>query len=283
MAKDEGNGGSSGQNLARFRPDLSGEMSLQWLPADDNGRSRVVARTQGAFCSREVLSPLHLLWQQERTTGDARKSSRANKAPESRGRPSPFLFWSRHAVSGGPGGGGGGGLRAAGLRTTFLALTFLAGAFLMIFFAAVFLTDPFLAAAFFIGLFLAIALRAVFLTAPFFAVAFFATLFFAAAFLAGFLVVAFTMFKVPLLFLADWFKTPTRGLHSVPLLISRARGVAPQATQMSANNAPPSRPKMLSAAFTSMKQTLFDLPQSPRAIARPRAKHGRQQDAIKRV
>jgi hypothetical protein len=33
-------------------------------------------------------------------------------------------------------------------------------------------------------------------------VAFFATLFFAAAFLAGFLVVAFTMFKVPLLFLA---------------------------------------------------------------------------------
>jgi hypothetical protein len=140
-------------------------------------------------------------------------------------------------VSGGPGGGGGGGLRAAGLRTTFLALTFLAGAFLTIFFAAVFLTDPFLAAAFFIGLFLAIALRAVFLTAPFFAVAFFAALFFAAAFLAGFLVVAFTMFKIPLLFLADWFKMPTRGLHSVPLLISRARGVASHATQMSATRA----------------------------------------------
>jgi hypothetical protein len=144
----------------------------------------------------------NLLGQQEGTTGDTRKSSRANKAPESCGRPSPFLLSARQAVSGGPGGGSGGGLRAAGLRTTFLALTFLAGAFLMIFFAAVFLTDPFLAAAFFIGLFLAIALRAVFLTAPFFAVAFFATLFFAAAFLAGFLVVAFTMFKVPLLFLA---------------------------------------------------------------------------------
>jgi hypothetical protein len=109
----------------------------------------------------------------------------------------------RQVVSGKPGGGGGGGLRAAGLRTIFLALTFLAGAFLTIFFAAAFLTDLFLAAAFFIGLLLAIALRAVFLTAPFFAVAFFATLFFAAAFLAGFLVVAFTMFKVPLLFLAD--------------------------------------------------------------------------------
>jgi len=193
------------------------------------------------------------LGQQDGTTGDTRKSSRANKAPESCGRPSPFLLWTRQAVSGGPGGGGGGGLRAAGLRTTFLALTFLAGAFLMSFFAAVFLTDPFLAAAFFIGLFLAIALRAVFLTAPFFAVAFFATLFFAAAFLAGFLVVAFTMFKVPLLFLAGWFEKPTRGLHSVPLLISRARGDASQATQMSAKDGRPRGPKLLSAAFISMK------------------------------
>ena len=61
MAKDEGNGGSSGQNLARFRPDLSGKMSLQLLPADDNEQRHVAARTQGAFSSREVLSPLHLL------------------------------------------------------------------------------------------------------------------------------------------------------------------------------------------------------------------------------
>jgi hypothetical protein len=242
--------------------------------AFDSGGGTTTAQTPDASCSGTVLSRLlaprgfghpcrdtirshlaewNLLRQQEETTGDTRKPSRANKAPESRGRPSPFLLWSRQAVSGALGGGGGGGLRAAGLRTTFLAPTFLAGAFLTIFLAAVFLPDDFLAAAFFIGLFLAIALRAVFLTAPFFAVDFFATLFFAAAFLAGFLVVAFTMFKVPLLFLAGWFEMPTRGLHSLPLLISRARGVASQATQMSTNNAPPARPKLLSAAITSMK------------------------------
>jgi hypothetical protein len=178
------------------------------------------------LCSRAHLSPLHAVSQSSRwaprgfatlavkpyqTSCDSKKgqpATRQNPLAQTR-RPRAaagrlqFLSRSRQAVSGGPGGGGGGGLRTAGLRTTFLALTFLAGAFLAIFFAADFLTDPFLAAAFFIGLFLAIALRAVFLTAPFFAVDFFAALFFAAAFRAGFLVVAFTMFKVPLLFLAD--------------------------------------------------------------------------------
>jgi hypothetical protein len=45
MAKDEGNGGGGGQNLARVRPDLSGEMSLQLLPADDTNERAVAART----------------------------------------------------------------------------------------------------------------------------------------------------------------------------------------------------------------------------------------------
>jgi hypothetical protein len=52
---------------------------------------------------------------------------------------------------------------------------------------------------------------------------------------------------------------------------------------MSANNVPPARPKLLSAAFASMKQPLFDETQSSRAKGRTRAKHGCQHDAIKRV
>jgi hypothetical protein len=59
MAKDEGNRGGGGQNLARFRPDLSGEMSLQLLPADDNERGAVAARepkpfAPARFCLRYV-------------------------------------------------------------------------------------------------------------------------------------------------------------------------------------------------------------------------------------
>jgi hypothetical protein len=52
---------------------------------------------------------------------------------------------------------------------------------------------------------------------------------------------------------------------------------------MSANNAPLARPKLLSASFASMKQPLFDETQSSRAKGQPRAKHGCQQDVIKRV
>jgi hypothetical protein len=52
---------------------------------------------------------------------------------------------------------------------------------------------------------------------------------------------------------------------------------------MSANHAPPARPKMLLPAFTSMKVPLFDETQSSRANGRPRAKLGRQRDAIERV
>jgi hypothetical protein len=37
MARDEGNGGSGGQNLVRFRPGMLGEMSLQLLPAITDG------------------------------------------------------------------------------------------------------------------------------------------------------------------------------------------------------------------------------------------------------
>src|ERR1700730_1870349 len=46
MAKDEGNGGSGEQNLARFRPDLPGEMSCQLLPAHDIGRGAMAAWTR---------------------------------------------------------------------------------------------------------------------------------------------------------------------------------------------------------------------------------------------
>ena len=38
------------------------------------------------------LPSVDLLRQQEGTTGNTRNSTRANKAPESRGRPSPFLL-----------------------------------------------------------------------------------------------------------------------------------------------------------------------------------------------
>ena len=202
MAKDEGNGGSGGQNLVRFRPDLSGEMSLQWLPAI-TGRG-AVAQHPVPFGSGAVLSPLHAA-NQSFSAGAARiwpplrrnhslPSGRMNPLVTARGdnrRHEKILSRKQGAREPRPAvsiplvkSSSGlrrarrrrrGGLRAAGLRTTFLALTFLAGAFLTIFFAAVFLTDPFLAAAFFIGLFLAIALRAVFLTAPFFTVDFFAT------------------------------------------------------------------------------------------------------------
>jgi hypothetical protein len=57
MAKDEGNGGSGGQILARFRSDLSGEMSLQLPSADDNGPGRRDGAAD-TFRSRAVLSPL---------------------------------------------------------------------------------------------------------------------------------------------------------------------------------------------------------------------------------
>ncbi len=57
MAKDEGNGGSGGQNLVRFRPDLSDAMSLPLRPADDNGRGcRGGEDTRCLFLPRGVVS-----------------------------------------------------------------------------------------------------------------------------------------------------------------------------------------------------------------------------------
>lgn len=155
--------------------------------------------------------------------------------------------FARPRQAGSDGEAGGIGL-GAGFRMTFLTLAFFAGALRVIaFFAAAFLAGAFFAAAFFAGAFLAAAFfagaffaadffaadfftvdffAADFFTVDFFAALFFAAVFFTALFFAGaFFVVAFTMLELP----SDnrqSVHTPTRGLSSVALFMSHARGIA---------------------------------------------------------
>jgi len=183
----------------------------------------------------------------------------ANIAPESRGRPSHSPCLRRHIVSE--------RLAAAvvvceqlvahHLLDHLLAPAFFAGAFLVLFFATAFLAYDFLAAAFLAGFFLVAALRTAFLGPLFFTEASSRH-----SSLPRFLYCLFGgclhHVRNSLCCFSRLIRMPTRGLHSVALLIRCARGVAAQVTQTSAKYVQQHVQECFRMCSVQINEPLFD-------------------------